>query len=39
MTFADAAAREAYLVHPEHERFTAGALPLLENLLIFDFEV
>ncbi len=25
MTFADAAARDAYLVHPEHERFKAGA--------------
>ena len=27
MTFADAAARDAYIVHPEHERFKARALP------------
>ena len=33
------AARDAYLVHPEHERFKAGALPLVDNILIFDFEV
>jgi len=39
MTFADAAARDAYVVHPEHERFKAGALPLVDNILVFDFEV
>ena len=26
MTFADIAARDAYIVHPEHERFKAMAL-------------
>jgi hypothetical protein len=39
MTFSDAAARDTYLVHPEHEKFKAMAMPMVENLLIFDFEV
>jgi hypothetical protein len=39
MTFQDAAARDAYLPHPEHERFQAGALPLIERAVILDFEV
>jgi hypothetical protein len=39
MTFSDAAARDAYIVHPEHERFKSVGLTLVENLLVFDFEV
>jgi hypothetical protein len=39
MTFSDAAARDAYIVHPEHERFKTGALNVVESVLIFDFEV
>ena len=39
MTFANSAARDAYIVHPEHERFKAAMLPLLESYLVFDFEV
>jgi hypothetical protein len=39
MTFADVSARDAYLVHPEHERIKADALILADNLLVFDFEV
>jgi hypothetical protein len=39
MTFQDAAARDAYLPHPEHERFKTGALPLIERVVILDFEV
>lgn len=39
MTFSDAAARDAYVVHPEHERFKAANLGLVENIVIFDFEV
>ncbi|MGA2749966.1 MAG: Dabb family protein [Verrucomicrobiota bacterium] len=39
MTFSDVAARDAYIVHPEHERFKTMALPMVETLLIFDFEV
>ena len=39
MTFTDAAARDAYLPHPEHERFKAAALPLIEDVAVFDFEM
>lgn len=39
MTFADAAARDAYLPHPDHERFKSAALPLIEDVAVFDFEV
>jgi hypothetical protein len=39
MTFSNAAARDAYLVHPEHERFKAMAMTAVENFLVFDFEV
>ena len=39
MTFKDAAARDAYLPHPEHERFKAGALPFVDSVVVFDFEV
>jgi hypothetical protein len=39
MTFKDAAARDAYLPHPEHERVRAEVLPHIESLIVFDFEV
>jgi len=39
MTFTDAAARDAYLPHPEHERVKTAVLPLIEDIVIFDFEV
>jgi hypothetical protein len=39
MTFTDAAARDAYLPHPEHERVKTLLMPLIETLLIVDFEV
>ena len=39
MTFADAAARDGYLPHPEHEKVKASILPLAESVLVFDFEV
>jgi Stress responsive A/B Barrel Domain len=39
MTFSDVAARDAYLVHPEHERFKTMAMTMVEKALIFDFEV
>jgi Stress responsive A/B Barrel Domain len=39
MTFTDVAARDAYVAHPEHERFKTAAIPLVDNLVIFDFEV
>lgn len=39
MTLADAAARDAYLAHPEHEKIKALILPLAESVLAFDFEL
>lgn len=39
MTFSDPAARDAYLAHPDHERFKTGVLPSIESVLVFDFEV
>ena len=39
MTFTDAAARDAYLPHPEHERVKQVVLPHVESALVFDFEV
>ncbi len=39
MTFSDAAARDAYIIHPEHERFKTMAFTMVENVLVFDFEV
>jgi hypothetical protein len=39
MTFADAAARDAYVVHPDHQKFVAGAMESVDNAVIFDFEV
>src|SRR5262249_31795174 len=38
MTFADAAARDAYLVHPEHEKVKQTFLPDLDGVIAFDFE-
>jgi len=39
LTFGDTAARDAYLAHPEHEKFKAAALPMVDSVLVFDFEV
>lgn len=39
MTFTDAAARDAYLPHPEHERLKAVLLPHVDSVIVFDFEV
>lgn len=39
MTFTDIAARDAYVVHPEHEKFKATNMGIVENALAFDFEV
>jgi hypothetical protein len=39
MTFTDAAARNAYLSHPEHVRVQALILPHVDSVLVFDFEV
>ncbi|MFN5464021.1 MAG: Dabb family protein [Cyanobacteriota bacterium] len=42
MTFQDAAARDAYLPHPEHQRVVELLLPMLEDgingVLSFDYQ-
>ncbi len=39
MTFTDAAARDAYLAHPEHERVKSLILPAVDSYLVFDFDM
>ena len=39
MTLADAAARDAYLTHPEHQAFVQNNLPLIEKVTVVDFEL
>jgi hypothetical protein len=39
MQFADAAARDTYLTHPEHEKIKGLILPHTESVLVFDFEL
>lgn len=38
MTFESVEARNHYLPHPEHERVKQEILPLIEDLIAFDFE-
>jgi Stress responsive A/B Barrel Domain len=38
MTFADAAARDSYLTHPDHEKVKERFLPFVEDVVVFDFE-
>ena len=39
MTFSDAAARDAYLPHPDHEKFKSTAIPHIDKVMVVDFEV
>jgi hypothetical protein len=39
MTFTDADARDAYLPHPDHDRFKITALPLVARICVVDFEL
>jgi len=39
MTFTDAAARDTYLSHPEHQKVKDTFLPMIDSIAIFDFEV
>jgi|GEM_PF-5250536 len=39
MTLTDAAARDAYLTHPEHQAFVQNAMPLIEKVTVVDFEL
>ena len=36
--FADAAARDSYLVHPHHQAFSALAGPYLADVLVVDYD-
>jgi hypothetical protein len=40
ITFQDAAARDAYLPHPEHKKFGAllGSLNVMEDVFVVDYE-
>ena len=38
MSFVDAAARDRYLDHADHEAVKAKYLPFVDNVLVFDFE-
>ena len=38
MTFADAATRDRYLTHPDHDKIKQAFLPDLEGVVAFDFE-
>ena len=37
MTFVDSAARDAYLVHPDHEKVKQAFLPDVDGVVAFDF--
>lgn len=37
MTFADEAARQRYLPHPEHEALKQVFVPLVEDIVVFDY--
>jgi hypothetical protein len=41
MTFEDAAARDAYLPHPEHRKFgqLLGSLGVMEDVFVVDYEI
>ncbi len=39
MTFADEAGRENYLPHPEHEALKHVFGPLLDDIVVFDYQV
>lgn len=39
MTFADEAGRQNYLPHPEHDALKEVFRPLLEDIIVFDYEI
>lgn len=39
MTFADEAGRQNYLPHPEHNALKVVFRPLLDNVIVFDYQV
>ncbi len=39
MNFADDAGRDNYLPHPEHDELKKIFIPLLEDLIVFDYAI
>jgi hypothetical protein len=39
MTFSDIAARDAYIANPDLQRLKTATMPMVESVLVFDFEV
>lgn len=39
MSFENAAAREHYLPHPEHEALKQAFVPLVQDIIVFDYPV
>ena len=39
ITFQDAATRDAYLSHADHEQFKAKFVPMIEDIVVVDFEI
>ena len=37
LTFADAAGRDAYLPHPDHQAFVARLRPVADQVLVIDY--
>jgi hypothetical protein len=37
LSFADAAARDAYIIHPAHQEFVKEALPLIQRAVVVDY--
>lgn len=37
MTFDDAAARDAYLPHPAHEALKTVFVPMIDDIIVFDY--
>jgi len=39
MTFANEAARQNYVPHPDHETLKKVLAPLLEDIIVFDYQL
>lgn len=39
MTFSDAASRDVYIPHPQHEVLKAQLGPILDDIIVFDYEI
>ncbi len=39
MTFKNSEVRDAYLAHPEHEKWKQTNMPVIDSVVVFDFEL